>query len=84
MCVDYSALNKITIKNRYPLPRVEELFDQLKEAKIFSELDLRSGYWQVPIAEADIQRQRFAQGTGTSSLWLCPLVSPTHLQPLWA
>jgi hypothetical protein len=45
MCVDYRALNDITIKNRYPLPRVDEIFDQLKTAWYFSKIDLRSGYW---------------------------------------
>jgi hypothetical protein len=44
MCVDYKSLNEVTIKNKYPLPRIEDLFDQTKGAKIFSKIDLRSGY----------------------------------------
>ena len=44
MCVDYQKLNKVTIKNKYPLPRIDDLFDQLSEASVLSKLDLRSGY----------------------------------------
>ena len=54
MRLDFQALNKITVKNRYPLPRIDDLLDQLKEAKFFTKLDLRSGYHQVRTAETDI------------------------------
>ena len=43
MCVDYRSLNEVTIKNKYPLPRIEDLFDQLRGARVFSKIDLRSG-----------------------------------------
>ncbi|XP_044510183.1 uncharacterized protein LOC123228802 [Mangifera indica] len=53
MCVDYRALNKVTIKNKYPIPNVADLFDRLARARYFTKLDLRSGYWQVRIAVGD-------------------------------
>ncbi|XP_054800138.1 uncharacterized protein LOC129304486 [Prosopis cineraria] len=53
MCIDYRALNKITIKNKYPIPLIADLFDQLGKARYFSKLDLRSGYYQVCIAAGD-------------------------------
>lgn len=53
MCVDYRALNKITVKNKYPIPNTNELFDQLGGAWIFFKLDLKSGYHQVPIKVGD-------------------------------
>ena len=53
MCIDYRALNKVTVKNKYPIPLIAELFDQLGRPKYFTKLDLRSGYYQVRISEGD-------------------------------
>jgi hypothetical protein len=59
LCIDFRQLNKVTIKNMYPLPRIDDIFDQLKDAKIFSKIDLRSGYHQVRIKEEDIRKTTF-------------------------
>jgi ribonuclease HI len=59
MCVDYRSLNEVTIKNKYPLPRIEDLFDQMKGASVFPKIDLRSGYHQLKIRESDIPKAAF-------------------------
>jgi len=59
LCIDYRQLNKVTMKNRYPLPRIDDLFDQLKGARVFSKIDLRSRYHQLRIKEQDIQKTTF-------------------------
>jgi hypothetical protein len=62
MCIDYRSLNEVTIKNKYPLPRIDDLFDQLQRAKYFSKIDMRSGYHQLRIKEADIQKTSLLPG----------------------
>ena len=59
LCIDYRQLNKVTIKNKYPLPSINDLFDQVRGAKIFSKFDLRSSYHQVRIKNEDINKTTF-------------------------
>jgi hypothetical protein len=64
MCVDYQSLNEVTIKNKYPLPRIEDLLDQMKGASVFSKADLRSGYHKLRIQESDIPKIAFCTRYG--------------------
>jgi hypothetical protein len=64
MCVDYQSLNEVTIKNKYPLPLIDDLFDQMKGASMFSKIDLRSGYHQLKIQESDIPKTTFCTRYG--------------------
>ncbi|KAD2805396.1 hypothetical protein E3N88_38773 [Mikania micrantha] len=59
MCIDYRKLNKLTVKNRYPVPRIDDLFDQLQGAKWFSKIDLRSGYHQLKVRNEDVEKTAF-------------------------
>jgi hypothetical protein len=64
MCVDYRFLNDVIVKNKYPLPHIEDLFDQLRDARVFSKIGLRSGYHQVKIRPSDIPKMTFSTRYG--------------------
>ena len=59
MLFDYKQINKVTVKNKYPLPRIEDLFDQLKGASVFSKINLGSGYYQLQVKEVDVSKTTF-------------------------
>jgi hypothetical protein len=63
-CVDYRPLNDVTVKNKYLLPRIEDLFDQMRGARVFSKIDLRSGYHQMRIRPSDIPKTAFSTRYG--------------------
>ena len=72
MCIDYWSLNEVTIKNKYPLPRIDGLFNQLKDAKYFSKIDLRSGNYQLKIRLSDISKTAFVTCYGQYKFTIIP------------
>jgi hypothetical protein len=85
LCVDYRPLNVVTVKNKYPLPRIDILFDQLASAKVFSKVDLRSGYHQIKIRPDDVPKTAFSTRYGLYE-YLVMLIgltnAPTHFMYL--
>jgi len=72
LCIDYRQLNKVTVKNKYPLSRINDLFDQLKGVKVFSKIDLRSGYYHMRIKGQDVPKNSFRTRYGHFEFLVLP------------
>ena len=72
LCIDYRELNKLTIRNQYPLPRIDDLFDQLQGVRVFSKIDLRSGYHQLKIRSEDVPKTAFKTRYGHYTFLVMP------------
>ena len=86
LCIDYWQLNKAIIKNRYPLPRIDDLFDQLRRVRVYSEIDLRNGYHQLKFREANILKTAFRTQYGHFEFTVMPFEltnAPTAFMDLW-
>ena len=72
MCIDYRQINNVTVKNKYSLPRIEYLFDQLKGESVFSKIDLQSGYYQLRVKDVDVSKTAFRTRYGHYEFLVIP------------
>ena len=72
LCIDYRQLNKVTIKNRYPLPRIDDLFDHLRGARVYSKIDLSIDYHHLRVREVDIPKMMFRNRYGNFEFTVMP------------